>query len=155
MTSSKRSRFLRISKLRASTLPCAVSSALLSQRWVSASSSAMPFFCTQSSTLLLPKMRIRSSSSDRKNFDAPGSPGLGHDLGFLVVEAGVQHAVRDLALLQLLRQRLGLLDRYGADQHGLLTGAAFLDQLDDGARLVGHRAVDLVVGVLAHHRHIG
>ena len=87
MTSSKRSRFLRISKLRASTLPCAVSSALLSQRWVSASSSAMPFFCTQSSTLLLPKMRIRSSSSDRKNFDAPGIALAARAAAQLVVDA--------------------------------------------------------------------
>ena len=186
----------------------------------------MPFFCTQSSTLLLPKMRIRSSSSDRKNFeragvalaaraaaqlvvDAPAlvalgadhveaaglehdlavahtsalisaatrsisalraassgelgrdlgfglahqhvgvaaeldvgaaaghvggdgdgarAAGLGDDLGFLLVVARVQHVVRDLGLLQLLRQRLRLLDRHRADQHRLLALAAFLDR---------------------------
>ena len=84
--------------------------------------------------------------------DGARPAGLGHDLRFLVVEARIQHVVRDLGLLQLLRQRLRLLDRHRADQHRLLAGAAVLDQLDDGARLVGERAVDLVVGVLAGDR---
>jgi hypothetical protein len=80
----------------------------------------------------------------------PARPaGLGDDLRFLLVVARVQHVVRDLALLELLRQRLRLLDRHRADQHRLLAFAALLDELDDGARLVGERAVDLVVGVLA------
>ena len=87
--------------------------------------------------------------------DGARPAGLGHDLRLLLVEAGVQHVVRDAGLLQLLRQRLGLLDRHRADQHRLVAGAALLDQLDDGARLVGERAVDLVVGVLAGDRHVG
>ncbi len=87
--------------------------------------------------------------------DGARPAGLGHDLGFLVVEARIQHVVRDLGLLEFLRQRFRLLDRHRADQHRLLAHPAVLDQLDDGARLVGERAVDLVVGVLAGNRHVG
>ena len=87
--------------------------------------------------------------------DGAGLAGLGDDEGFLLVVARVQHVVRDPGLLQLLGQRLRLLDRDRADQHRLLARAAFLDELDDGARLVGQRAVDLVVGILAADRDVG
>ena len=63
---------------------------------------------------------------------APGHARLGHDVGFLLVIAGIQHIVRDLALLHDFGQFLGFLDRGGADQHRLASFAAFLDQLDDG-----------------------
>jgi DNA polymerase III epsilon subunit-like protein len=38
--------------------------------------------------------------------------------------------VRDLAFLEQLAERFGLLDRGGADQHRLLALARILDQLD-------------------------
>ena len=74
ITSSNFSRFLRMSKLRASTFCCAFSSALLIQGWTIASSSLRPSFCSMPSMRSEPKMRIRSSCSDRKNFEWPGSP---------------------------------------------------------------------------------
>ena len=74
ITLSYLSMFLRMSKLRASTFCCAFSSALLIHGWMIASSSLRPSFCSMPSSLFDPKMRIRSSSSDRKNFERPGSP---------------------------------------------------------------------------------
>src|SRR6266851_226917 len=74
ITLSNLSRFLRISKLRASTFCCAFSSALLIQEWTIASFSFSPSRCSMVSSLSVPKMRIRSSSSDRKNLECPGSP---------------------------------------------------------------------------------
>ena len=74
ITSSYLSRFLRISKLRASTFCCAFSSALLIHGWTIASPSLRPSRCSMPSSVSAPKMRIRSSSSDRKNFEWPGSP---------------------------------------------------------------------------------
>src|SRR5450759_788917 len=74
ITLSNLSRFLRMSKLRASTFCCAFSSALLIQGWMIASFSLRPSFCSMPSSLSEPKMRIRSSSSDRKNLEWPGSP---------------------------------------------------------------------------------
>ena len=65
MTLSNFSRFLRMSKLRASTFCCAFSSALLIQGWTIASPSLRPSFCSMESMRSEPKMRIRSSSSDR------------------------------------------------------------------------------------------
>src|SRR6202012_431235 len=73
-TSSYLSRFLRMSKLRASTFCCAFSSALLIQGWMMASPSFRPSRVSMLSRRSEPKMRIRSSSSDRKNFERPGSP---------------------------------------------------------------------------------
>ncbi|NDE98669.1 MAG: DUF1549 domain-containing protein, partial [Verrucomicrobia bacterium] len=87
--------------------------------------------------------------------DGAGAPRLGDDVGFLLVVAGVQHRMRDLPLLQQLRQRLRLLDRHGADQHRLLALLALLDQGQDGVVLLARRPVDLVVGVLADHRPVG
>ena len=50
---------------------------------------------------------------------APSRPGLGDDLRLALVVLGVEHLVLDAALLEQLGERLGLLDRDGADQHGL------------------------------------
>ena len=65
ITLSNLSRFLRMSKLRASTFCCAFSSALLIQGWTIASPSLRPRFCSIVSMRSEPKMRIRSSSSER------------------------------------------------------------------------------------------
>ena len=63
-----------MSKLRASTFCCAFSSALLIQGWMMASPSLRPSRVSMVSSRSDPKIRIRSSSSDRKNFERPGSP---------------------------------------------------------------------------------
>ena len=63
-----------MSKLRASTFCCAFSSALLIQECTIASFSLSPSRCSIVSSLSVPKIRIRSSSSDRKNLECPGSP---------------------------------------------------------------------------------
>ena len=128
---------------------------------------------------------------------------LGDDGGFLVVEAGVEHLVRDAAKrcvfghafgdavvdsdlvmdalrgfaarLQLhlklaivgcavaqelrvgqeLRERLGLLDRGGADQHGLAALGALHDLVGDGDELLAFGAVDLVLVVHTLDRAVG
>ena len=51
-----------MSKLRASTLPCAFSSALLTQGWTIASPSFIPSLPSIESSRSEPKIRIRSSS---------------------------------------------------------------------------------------------
>ena len=68
-----------------------------------------------------------------------GPAGLGDDVGFLLVVAGVQHVVRDLVLLEERRQRLGFLDADGADQHRLLALAAFEHLLDDRVVFLARR----------------
>ncbi|MNX97450.1 hypothetical protein D3C86_1298180 [compost metagenome] len=60
-TSSYFRRFLRVSKLRASTFFWARSSALLIHGWTIASPSFRPSFCNMLSMRSEPKMRIRSS----------------------------------------------------------------------------------------------
>ena len=74
ITLSNLRMFLRMSKLRASTFCCAFSSALLIHGWTIASSSLRPRRFSIASMRSAPKMRIKSSCSDRKNFDRPGSP---------------------------------------------------------------------------------
>ena len=63
-----------------------------------------------------------------------GPPGLHHDLGLARVLLGVEHVVRQLFLVQELRQHLGVLDRGGADQHRLAALVAILDVVDHRLR---------------------
>ncbi len=86
---------------------------------------------------------------------APGRAGLRHDLGFLFVEAGVQHRVGHFFLLQQVADRLAFFDRGGADQHRLALGAGLVDQRGDGFVFLGGGAIDFVVLVLAGHRDVG
>ena len=58
-------------------------------------------------------------------------------------------------LAQHLGELFGLLDRGGADQHRLAARLAVFDQSENGAILFPRRAIDLVVVVEAHHRHVG
>ena len=74
ITSSNFSSCLRMSKLRPSTLAWARSSDLFTQGWTMASPSFIPSVDSTLSSRSDPKIRIRSSSSDRKNSDRPGSP---------------------------------------------------------------------------------
>ena len=112
--------------------------------------------------------------------DRAGHAGLGDDVGFLLVVAGVEDGehlglggalvagierrerigIGEVVLLpallaQHLGELLGLLDRGGADQHRLAARLAVLDQRDDGAVFLRRRAIDLVVVVDADHRHVG
>ena len=89
----------------------------------------------------------------------------GEDLGFggaLVagIERGEGVRVGEVVLLpavlaQHLGELLGLFDRGGADQHRLAALLAVLDQRHDGAVFLRRGAIDLVVVVDAHHRHVG
>src|SRR5204862_4293540 len=51
--------------------------------------------------------------------DRVQTAGLDDDTGLLLVLLGVQHGMRDAALVEHAREALGLLDRHRADEHGL------------------------------------
>ncbi len=112
--------------------------------------------------------------------DRAGHAGFGHDIGFLLVEARVQHreqlcrlagarrgvqllhgvfvAEIDLlvaVLLQIVGEHLGLFDRGGADQHRLQPRIGAFDLGQDRGIFLVLGAVDLVVLVEARHRQIG
>ena len=70
---------------------------------------------------------------------------LGDDIGLLLVIAGVEHAVLDLAFLEQSGEVLGLLDGDGAHQHRLPARVAFRDHVEDRRVLFDQRTVDLVV----------
>ncbi len=74
MTSSYSSRFLRMSKFRSSTFFWAPSIRRLTIRLSIASPSSMPSRVRTAETHSPANFRIRSSSSERKNRDEPGSP---------------------------------------------------------------------------------
>ena len=116
MTLSYFSTFLRMSKLRASTFCCAFSSALLIQGWTIASSSLRPSLTSMESMRSEPKMRIRSSCSDRKNFDRPGIALAAGAAAQLIVDAAalvplgaddIEAAGGDRLCLEILRLRRG------------------------------------------------
>ena len=163
-----------MSKLRASTFCCAFSSALLIQGWMMASPSFRPSRGSMPSSRSEPKMRIRSSSSDRKNFERPGSPwrperprswlsmrrdlvalgaddveaaGLGHRLGGLVALGRL-----DLDGLFRLQHDLAEALDVGLDLLDLL---GLLGLVGDAGRLLldAHveRAAELDVGAAAGH----
>ena len=112
--------------------------------------------------------------------DGAGHAGFGDDIGFLFVEARVQHreqlcrlararrgielfhrvfvAEVDLlvaVLLQVFGEHFRLLDRGGADQHRLQPGIGALDLGQDRGIFLVLGAIDLVVLVEARHLHIG
>ncbi len=76
-----------MSKLRASTFACALSIALLIHGWTIASSSFRPSLDSMPSMRSEPKMRIRSSCSDRKNLRAAGVALAAGAAAQLVVDA--------------------------------------------------------------------
>ena len=81
--------------------------------------------------------------------------GLGHDLGLACMLLGIEHLMRQADFFQQRRQQLGVLDRGGAHQHRLTAAIAILDVADDGLVLLLHRAINLIVVILAHHRPVG
>ena len=88
--------------------------------------------------------------------DRPGPPGLGDDLALAlgVLGLGVEDRVLDALAAQLLGQQLGDLDGDRADEHRLALLVARRDLRDDGAPLALARLVDLIVEVVADHRHV-
>ena len=59
--------------------------------------------------------------------DGAGQAGIGDDMGFLLVVAGIEHVHgADVLLAQQLGQHFGFFDRGGAHQHGLAALLAFL-----------------------------
>ena len=87
--------------------------------------------------------------------DGAGHAGLGDDMRFLLVIAGIQHLMRHVLLLEQAGEDLGFLDGDGADQHRLAALPRLLDQLDDRPVLLLRGAIDLVVLVGADHLHVG
>ena len=73
--------------------------------------------------------------------------GLGDDLGLALVVLGVQHVVRDAALLEQRGDDLALLHRDGADQDGLPLVVAVRDLVADGVELLALGLVDHVLRV--------
>ena len=93
-----------------------------------------------------------STGHVRRDRDGALAAGVGDDRGLALVLLGVEHLVPDAALLQLLGEVLALLDRHGADEHGLAGVVALGDVVDDGVVLRDLGAVDEVGLVLADHR---
>ncbi len=112
--------------------------------------------------------------------DRAGHAGLGDDIGFLFVEARVQHreqlgrlagarrgvkllhrvfvAEIDLlvaVLLEVFGEHFGFFDRGGADQHRLQPRIGALDLGQDRGVFLVLGAIDLVVLVETRHRHVG
>ena len=90
-----------------------------------------------------------------RNRHDTGSAGLRDDLGLAFVLLRVQHAVRNLALVEFARQSFGRFDRGGADEHGATFRDAFVDVFDDRVVLLVDRQIHEIVGVVAHHRPVG
>ncbi len=87
--------------------------------------------------------------------DHAEATGLGDDLGFFLVELGVEDDVADAFALEDLAEELGFFDRRGADEDGLLFGVEAGDLVGDGEVFFLRGAVD-DVGVLdALHDAIG
>ena len=84
-----------------------------------------------------------------------GAAGLDDDLGLLLVELGVEDDVRDLALLQKLREPLGLFDRDRSDEDRLALLPQLEDLVRDGVVLLALRRVHDVLVVRPDHGHVG
>ncbi len=83
--------------------------------------------------------------------------GLGDDRRFLLMEARIQHRVRaPSSCFSSSLMHLALLDAGGADQHRLAALARHSSISSATASYFSaRRAIDLVVLVLARHRHVG
>ena len=81
--------------------------------------------------------------------------GLGYDLGFFLMELGVEDDVADALLLEDLGEELGLFDACGADQDGLLLLVQAGDLIGDGEVLFLGGAEDDVGVFDALHLAVG
>ncbi len=80
---------------------------------------------------------------------------LGNDLGFLLVELGVQHDVAYALALQDVGEQFGLLDAGGAYQHRLLHRVQAFDLVGDGEVFFLGRTVDDIRILDAQHLPVG
>src|ERR1035441_1390795 len=89
------------------------------------------------------------------NGDGVLTAGLGDDAGFAFVIFGVEDLVADAHLLEDGGEAFALLDRDGADEHGLTLGVALLDFVGGVAELLHLGAVHHVGVFLAPHDFVG
>ena len=87
--------------------------------------------------------------------DSGEFPGVGDDLGFLFVLAGVQHIMRHPGSGQQAGQRFRFFDRGGADQQRLALFMGFLNGFHHRLVFLAPGAVDRVMFVLALHQPVG
>ena len=87
--------------------------------------------------------------------DHAEAAGLGDDLGFLLVELGVEDDVAHAFSLEDVGEQLGFFDAGGADEDGLLGGVQALDLIGDGEVLFLRGAVDDVRIFDAEHLAVG
>ena len=81
--------------------------------------------------------------------------GLGDNLGFQLVELGVEHVVRDAHLLEHFAQELALFNGHGTHQHRLPLFVAGLHLLHNGPVLAGLGLIHRIRPVLPLHRAVG
>ncbi len=81
--------------------------------------------------------------------------GLGHDVGLLLVELGVEDVVGNVAQRELAAEVFGDFNRCGADQNGASGGHEFFDFLDDGCIFRFFGAIYAVVHVKARYGAVG
>ena len=84
-----------------------------------------------------------------------GAAGFGDNVGFLLVQLGVQHLVRNLADVQRAAEQLRNLDRGSAYQYGSAGVPQLLDFVDDGVVLLAFGFEYQVVAVFAFGGHVG
>ena len=89
------------------------------------------------------------------NGDRSRPPGLGNNLGFALVELGVQHLVSDLVLLQPLGQILRRFNGGSTHQHRRALGHRLGHFLDDSLEFFLQAQVHQVIGVNPHHGFVG
>ena len=78
--------------------------------------------------------------------------GVGDDVGFLLVQLGVEHGVLNTHLVELSAQPLALLDARGADEDRLSLLVSLGDLLDHRSVLAFLALVDEVGFIKTHHR---
>ena len=71
-----------------------------------------------------------------RNRDRADTAGLGHDMGFALMEAGVEYLVFDTLRSQELTEEFGLFNRHGPDKNWLSLAGLFGDRLGDPLKFV-------------------
>ena len=89
------------------------------------------------------------------HFSKRALAGQGHDVGFALVQFGIQHLVRNFSHLQHAAQQLADVNARCTDQNGAACDAHLFDLVDDSCILLALRFVNAVVHVVACYRTIG
>ena len=79
----------------------------------------------------------------------------GHDVGFALVELGIQHLVRDVAELEHTAEQFAHVHTRRTHQHGAAGQSHLFNFFNDGTIFLALRLVDAVVHVHALHRAVG